>query len=302
MSKNNLNIKILSVGGRGANILDRLNSFDDIGIDRIAVALNSKVFSRIRVKQRIELTKEYNLDKVENIETVVKQSIEEKRGEIEKSIRGANALFLIGNLANDTTHYQVAQIAKIAKENDILTFFVGSTPFPFEGKNKIDLANKNKEFLENYVDAVLVLESSKIMMNKISANEALTRVDKLLGEMISSLVDLVMKFGVVNVDFADLKSTIQNAGEIFFNSIDGTKSDVGGLVNDLFVKNQFANKNNKLKKVLYVIYAGKDVLMEEIGVIGEKLKENLDSNARVIFGVINEEKMGDRLKIVLVGC
>ncbi|HBV57788.1 MAG TPA: hypothetical protein DEB73_00755 [Candidatus Magasanikbacteria bacterium] len=302
MSKNNLNIKILSVGGRGANILDRLNSFDDIGIDRIAVALNSKVFSRIRVKQRIELTKEYNLDKVENIETVVKQSIEEKRGEIEKSIRGANALFLIGNLANDTTHYQVAQIAKIAKENDILTFFVGSTPFPFEGKNKIDLANKNKEFLENYVDAVLVLESAKIMMNKISANEALTRVDKLLGEMISSLVDLVMKFGVVNVDFADLKSTIQNAGEIFFNSIDGTKSDVGGLVNDLFVKNQFANKNNKLKKVLYVIYAGKDVLMEEIGVIGEKLKENLDSNARVIFGVINEEKMGDRLKIVLVGC
>ena len=150
MTKNStLNIKIMSVGGRGANILERLVSYDSQGIDRIAVGINSKVFARIQVKQKIELTKESGMDIIEDKESLAKRSIEEKRDEIEKSMRGANALFLIGNLANDTTYYQIAQIAKIAKENDVLTFFIGSTPFPFEGKNKIDLAINNKAYLED---------------------------------------------------------------------------------------------------------------------------------------------------------
>ena len=292
----------MSVGGRGANILERLSTFDNDGIDRIAIGVASKVFSRLQVKQKIEMIKENGLDKADNIELAIKRSMEDKRGEIEKSIRGANVLFIIGNLANDTNHYQIAQIAKMAKENDILTFFVGSTPFYFEGKNKIDLVERNKEYLEDHVDAVLMLDSTKIMVKGIFLTDALTKVDKLLGEMVSSIVDLVMKFGVINVDFADLKSTIQNAGEVYYNSTSGTKSELEIMVKELFVKNQFAVKNIKLRKVLYVIYAGKDILMEEISTIGEKIKENFDSNARVIFGVVNEEKMDDKLKIVLVGC
>lgn len=303
MPKNStLNIKVMSVGGRGANILERLSFLDNDGIDRIAIGVNSKIFSKLQVKQKIELSRENGLDKIGDVESVVKHMIEEKRSEIEKGISGANILFLIGNLANNATHHLIAQITKIAKENNILTFFVGSTPFPFEGKNKIDLAINNKKFLEEHVDAVLVLESAKIMTDKISISEALTKVDKLLGEMISSIVDLVLKFGVINVDFADLKSTIQNAGEVYFNSIGGTKNEVDALVDGLFAKNQFVIKDSKLKKVLYVIYAGKDILMEEISSIGEKLRENFDGNARVIFGVVNEEKMNDKLKIVLVGC
>lgn len=211
-------------------------------------------------------------------------------------------MFIIGNLANDTTHYQIAQIAKIAKENDTLTFFVGSTPFSFEGKNKINLAESNKEYLEKYVDAVLVVDSAKIEAKEIFVTGALTMVDKLLSEVISSVIDLVMKFGIINVDFADLKSTIQNAGEIYFNSIDGTKNEIETKLKDLFEKNQFTIKNDKLSRILYVIYAGKDILMEEIGLMGEKLKENFDNNARVIFGVVNEENMSDKFKIVLVRC
>jgi len=300
--KSALNIKIMSVGGRGANILKRLDSFDSRGVDRIAVGVNNDFFANIQIKNKIELVKANVLGTVSDVKSVVENSVEEKRKEIEKSLRGTNILFLIGNLAGETAHYQIAQIAKMAKENDILTFFVGSTPFPFEGKNKIELAERNKKYLEKYVDAVLVLESAKIMVKGLPVAKALTKVDDLLNEVITSVVDLVMKFGVVNVDFADLRSTIQNAGEAFFNSIHGTKNDIETLVKDLFAQNEFTIKNGKLNKALYVIYAGKNVLMEEIGCIGEKIKENFDNNARVIFGVVNEEKMGNKLKIVLVGC
>ena len=303
MSKNfPLNIKILSVGGRGANILERLSALDKDGIERIAVGVNSDIFSRIQVKNKIELAKEKNLDKASDIEQIIRSSVEEKKNDIEKALKGVNALFIVGNLANNTSQYQIVEIAKMAKENDILTFFIGNTPFSFEGKNKIALAQKNKEFLESSVDAVLVLESDKTMTEDISAVEAMTKADKLLVEMISSVVDIVLKFGIINVDFADLKSTIQNAGEVYFNAVNGAKNETENLINDLFTKNELTPRKSQLSKALYVVYAGKDILMEEINAIGSKLKEHFNDNARIIFGVVNEDKMAGKLKIVMIGC
>lgn len=302
MTKNaDLNIKVISIGGRGANILERLSAFDKIGIDRIALGVSGKVFSSIQVKRKIELRTENGLHGTDDMESIIENSINEKRVEIEESIKGANALFMVGNLANNVSAYQIAQVAKIAKENDILTFFVGSTPFAFEGKNKMDSANKNKAFLEDQVDALLILESEKVMAEKIAVTEALTKVDKVLGEIITSVIDLVVKFGMINVDFADLKSTIQNAGEIFFNSVEGTKKEMAALIKDLFDKHDLANKQRTLNKILYVIYAGSDLLMEDVSFIGDKLRENFNEQARIIFGVVNEEKMINKLKIVLLG-
>ncbi len=293
-----LKIKVLSVGGRGANILERMKFLDKKGIERLAIGVNSKVFDRLSAKKKIVLKKDES--KVD-VQDAVEQSIEAKRVEIEKALKNTDTLFIIGNLANETSHLQVAMIAEIAKQNDTLTFFVGSTPFPFEGKAKIDLTRLNKEYIGDYVDAVLMLESEKVMSGDISAMEAITKVDTHLADMITSIVDLVAKFGVINVDFADLKSTIESAGEIFFNSVLGSKDEIDSMVNDLFEKNELDTQKKKLYRILYVIYAGKDVLMEEIGHIGQKLQGHFDSQARVIFGVVNEEKMKNKFKIVLMG-
>ncbi|MBU1130670.1 hypothetical protein KJ840_00870 [Patescibacteria group bacterium] len=302
MPKNvNHNIKILSIGGRGVNILERLSAFDKMGIDRIAIGVNKKSFLSIRVKNKIELPAEKDTYEGNDIQSIAENVINEKRAEIEECLKGADTLFIIGNLANDISCYQIAQVAKIAKENDILTFFVGNTPFPFEGKSKIDLANKNKLFLEDRVDALLALESEKIMAEKIKAKEALTRVEKVLGEIITAIIDLIVKFGVINVDFADLKSTLQNSGEIFFNSVEGTKNDITTLIHDLFNKHDLVNKQKAFKKILYVIYAERGLLMDEVSFIGDKLQENFDKQARIIFGVVHEEKMKNKLKIVLLG-
>ena len=301
MSKNKLNIKILSVGGRGANILERLGTFEKQGVSRIAVGIDGKVFSRIQVKDKIELRKNDNVANERDDKSFFESIINEKQGEIEKSIKKTDVLFILGNLANESSHYQIARISQIAKEKGALTFFVGSTPFPFEGENKIRLSNENKVFLEDYVDAILMLESKKIMAKNLSAMEAITKVDSTLGEMIHSVIDLVNKLGVVNVDFADLKSTIQDAGEIFFNSALGDRNEIDNLIAELFEKNNLQNHSQDLNKILYVIYAGKDLLMEEVSSIGDKLQKHFNTQARIIFGVVNEEKMKNKLKIVLLG-
>jgi cell division protein FtsZ len=301
MAKNKLNIKILSVGGRGANILERLDLFDKQGVVRIAVGINGKVFSRIKIKEKIELRKNENINNINETKDIIENIINEKQLEIKKSIGNADMLVILGNLANNTSHYQIARISEIAKEKGILTFFIGSTPFSFEGKNKIKLNNENKVYLENFVDAVLMLESEKIMAEKISAMESMTKIDNTLEEVIHSIIDLVNKFGIINVDFADLKSTIQNAGEIFFNSVDGNKTELDALIVDLFEKNSLQSQNRNLSKILYVIYSGKDLLMDEVDSIGCKLSEKFDKQARIIFGVVNEEKMKNKLKIVLLG-
>ena len=125
MIKNvNFNIKVISIGGRGANILGRLNAFDKMGIDRIALGISGKTFSSIQVKHKIELHTENGLHGTDDIQSITENSINKKRVEIAESIKGANALFIVGNLANDTSCHQIAQVAKIAKENDILTFLL----------------------------------------------------------------------------------------------------------------------------------------------------------------------------------
>lgn len=293
------NIKVISIGGWGANILGRLSSFDKMGIDRIAIGSASKAFSSLLVKHKIELRNDSS--GTGGIKASIENSTNEKRSEIEKSLKEAHSLFIIGDLANEYSVYQIAQVAKIAKEKDVLTFFVGSTPLAFEGRDKIDRANKNKLFLEDEVDGLLILESEKIMAKGIKVKDALTMVDKVLEGVITSIIELIVKFGMINVDFADLKSTVQNAGEIFFNSVEGNKNEVSALIQDLFHKHNLANKQRTLNKILYVIYAGSDLLMEDVSFIGNKLQENFDNQARIIFGVVNEEKMVNKLKIVLLG-
>ncbi|MFH0857341.1 MAG: hypothetical protein V1848_01175 [Candidatus Magasanikbacteria bacterium] len=296
-----IRIKVLSVGGRGANILERLGFLEKKGVDRVGVGIESKVFNRLDIKKKIVLRKEEGLESSGNKEMRLGDILEEKKQDIIATLRDTDALFLIGNLANTTTHLQVAMIAQIAKELGILTFFVGATPFLFEGKKKILHAKENAEYLEKYVDAVLLLDSDKVNIQNILAFEAMTKIDTLVGNIISAVVELVQKFGIVNVDFADLKTTIQDAGEVFFNEVTLSKENLDTLNTELFEKNTLFQKKKKLQKILYVIYGGTDLLMEEVQMIGEKLQEQFDKQSRIIFGVVNDEKMKNDLRVVMIG-
>ncbi|HBU06937.1 MAG TPA: hypothetical protein DEB09_02545 [Candidatus Magasanikbacteria bacterium] len=296
-----LNIKVIALGNRGCNVLERLTALDNQGIKRVAISIAGKVFNRIKLKDKIELVNNSSLERGINPENTAREAILEAKESILKQINNTDAIFLLGNLTNETICYEAREVAKLAKQTGSLVFFISSTPFPFEGSAKQKIANDMKVILEEEVDALLIVDNEKIFTQIISAEEALTQVDKVVADLINTIIDLVAKYGMINVDFADLKSTIQNAGEVYFNNISTDKKDLDTFADELFSKNNLTASSDNLNKVLYVIYAGKDILMDEVNTIASKIQAKLSDSARIIFGVVNDENMNGKLKVVMIG-
>ncbi len=298
-----INIKIVSIGNRGCNILERLDDLIKNSVELCAISVAGKVFNRLKVKNKIELSHNANLKQNKNIRETVKQIIKEKQKEIIKLTDKTDAVFLVSNLANKISAIQTKEIARLFKKEGTLVFFVGSTAFNFEGEEKQKTVKEMKAVLKKEVDALLIIDNEKIAKQKISAIDAFTQIDKIVADIIVSVLDIVNKCGVINIDFADLKTIIKNSGEAFFNNSIGLKKDTTVIIDNLFNQTNLIRKPDYLKKVLYVIYAGKDLLMDEVKQIGEKIhkKLNKDKKEKIIFGIVNDDKMKGKLRIVMIG-
>ncbi len=292
-------IKILSIGGYGANILRRLEIDDN---QKIAISMDNKIFSKLHIENKIELRRDENINNASNIEDFLKSIIDEKKTEIDNSIKNCDILFLLGNLCNNTSYIQVSEISQMARKQGIITIFIGVTPFSFEGNNKRILSEKNIEYISDNVDGILILDSDKIATQEnIKAVDAITSIDKFLIDTSSSIIELLDKVGTINVDFADLRSTIKDSGKIFFNTISGKRGNINDLIEKLIKNTNLKFNKTNFNKVLYVIYGGKGLLTEDINSIGTKLQEYFDEKVQIIFGIVDDDKLKEDIKITLLG-
>ena len=304
MSKKNgsLNAKLIAIGNYGCNILKRMDYIEKQGVQRCALSINDKIFSKLNIKDKIELPFDVHIGYGEDIEKNSIEVIKQKQNDIIKLVEKTDIVFLLGNLTNEVSSFQAREVAKIIKQKNILVFFVSALPFFFEGQVKHKNAQNMKVMLEEVVDALLVVDNNKIIKQNILIKEGLSQIDKVIGEIISNIIGIVYNYGVINVDFADLKSTVENVGEIFYNNIFLSKKDLVFLTEKLFNATNLSTPTEKLSKILYVIYANKDLLMEEVNQIGKDIQKRLSDSARIIFGVVQDEKMNkDNLRVVMIG-
>jgi len=300
-TKTPINIKIISIGNRGCNVLERLDKLTEKGVELGAVSVAGKVFNRLKIENKIELPYNADLEQNKNVRETVKKVIGKKQKEIAKLVDGTDIVFLVSNLANKVSTIQTKEIARLFKKEGALVFFVGSTAFHFEGKAKQKIVEETRDILKKEVDALLVIDNEKVAKQKISAIDAFTQIDKIIADAIVVILDIVIQCGVINIDFADLKTIVKNSGETFFNNSAGSKKEISAIVNNLFSKTNLVNQQDYLKKVLYVIYAGKDLLMDEVKQIGEKIHKKSGGQGKIIFGIVNDDKMEGKLKVVVIG-
>ncbi|MCK4744943.1 hypothetical protein KAS41_02690 [Candidatus Parcubacteria bacterium] len=289
-TKTPINIKIVSIGNRGCNILERLSDLAKNSVELCPISVAGKVFNRLNIKNKIELLYNDNLKQNKNIRGTVKQIIGEKQKEIMKLADKTDAVFLVSNLSNKISAIQTKEIARLFKKEGSLVFFVGSTAFDFEGEEKQKTAEEMTAVLKKEVDALLIVDNEKIAKQEIKAIDAFTQIDKIVADIIVSVLDIVAKCGVINIDFADLKAIVKNSGEAL-----GLKKDTTTIIDNLFNQTNLIKKPDYLKKVLYVIYSGKNLLMDEVKQIGEKIHKKLNDEGKIIFGIVNDDKMKDEL-------
>jgi len=216
MCSENAVIKVIGVGGGGGNAVDYMVESGIEGVEFICANTDAQALRKLSVDTKVQLGVELTKGLGAGTRPEVgKQAAEENRDRIREEIEGADMLFLTAGMGGGTGTGAISVIAEIAKEMGILTVAVVTKPFDFEGKKKKVVAETGIRELERFVDSLIVIPNQKLLPvlgNNLSLNNAFNTANDVLLDAVQGITELITSPGLINVDFADVKTVMGNMG------------------------------------------------------------------------------------------
>ncbi len=296
-------ITVMGVGGAGNNavnnmIQSNLNNVEFIVANTDAQALeNSLCFNRIQ----LGLSKTQGLGAGAD-PIVGKEAAEESAGELNEELRNTNMLFLTAGLGGGTGTGALPAIASLAKKLNIVTVAIVSTPFNFEGTKRMNLANEGLEELKKSVDTLLIIPNQnlfKISNEQTSFADAFKKADNVLFDGVKGLTDLITQPGLINLDFADVRTVIKEMGFAMMGTAtaEGDNKDVEA--SNLALTNPLIENvdMNTAKGVIVNISGGSDMTLMEVDNAANIIRQSVNPDANIIFGSLIDESLQGKLKI-----
>ena len=300
------NIKVVGIGGGGGNAVHRMKKYFEKGIDFIAINTDSQDLECCDVKNKIHIGKNLTRGLGAGMNPDLgKQAAEETRAEIIEAIKGADLVFITAGLGGGTGTGASPIVAEMANEAGALTIAVVTKPFSFEGSQRGRIADEGLQKLREKVDTMIVIPNDRIF-SVIDKDTPLIKafevVDEILRYAVQGIADLIARPGIVNVDFADVKAIMQDAGTAIVGI--GMSSGEGRAmkaVTQALHSPMLEVSIEGAKGVLFGISGGKDLRMSEINDIAKTISESVDSSAKIIFGAYCDRQMRPGfLKVTLI--
>ncbi len=289
-------IKVLGVGGSGKNALDHMINSKVRGVDFIAVNTDSQDLHHSLAKRKIHIGKNltHGLGAGMNPE-LGKRAVEETKEEIQEAIKGADMVFITCGLGGGTGTGAAPIIARISREMGALTVAVVTKPFFFEGQQRMKLAEAGLEELRQAVDAIIVIPNDRLLSTiskETTAKSAFATCDDVLKSAVEGISDLITTPGIINIDFADIKATMENAGSALMGIGLATGEKRAEEAAKMAINSPLLEVSiNGAKGVLFSIAGGDDLGMFEIQDAAKLITESVDPNAKIIFGTVKDEKL-----------
>ncbi len=289
------NIKVVGIGGSGGNAILRMRKANVQGVEFIAMNTDYQDLKKVRadVKLRIGEGITQGLGAGMNPK-VGEAAAKQSAGEVMKVLRGADMIFITCGLGGGTGSGASPIVAEIAKNSGALTVAIVTLPFSFEGASRAKIAQSSRERLRENVDALVTIKNDKLLQTlepDTSLINAFWFCDDILREAVRGISDLIILPGIVNVDFADVKSILNEAGTALFGIGRGTgesraQQAVGAALNSplLDVTPEGA------KGVLFNV-SGENIALSEIEEVGRIITREVNPEAKVIFGAVQDEKL-----------
>ncbi|MBI2356901.1 cell division protein FtsZ [Candidatus Dojkabacteria bacterium] len=299
-------IKVVGVGGAGGNSINTMISEYNIqGVEFMAFNTDQQALKNslapVTLQLGEELTQGLGAGGNHNLGA---QSAEESLDQIHEHLAGAHMVFITAGMGGGTGTGAAAVVAGVAKNMGALTIAVVTKPFAFEGKHRMDVAEEGIAALRDKVDTLIVVPNQKlleIVQENISFFEAMKRVDNVLAEGVQGISTLVTGTGFINVDFADVKSIMLNAGTALMGIGKASGDDRAEKAAREATTNPLLELSIEgATGVLYNITGGLNLTMQEVDKAAELIKEAVDPSANVIFGVTIDEAAGDEMSITIV--
>lgn len=289
-------IKVIGVGGSGNNALDHMVSSKVKGVDFIAVNTDAQDLHHALAKKKIHIGK--NLTKglgTGMSPDLGKRAIEENKEEIQEAIKGADMVFITCGLGGGTGTGASPILARVAKELGALTVGVVTKPFFFEGMQRMKIAEAGLDELSKEVDALIVIPNDRLLSTvtkETTAKNAFAMCDEVLRQAVEGISDLITTPGFINIDFADIRSVMANAGSALMGI--GTASGESRAVEaaKMAINSPLLDTSiHGAKGVLFSVAGGDDLTLHEIQDAAKVITESIDAGAKVIFGTIKDDRL-----------
>ena len=298
-------IKVVGVGGGGNNALNHIIRNGVGGVEFISANTDVAHMEMSEAHARIVLGRELTrgLGAGANPEIGLKAA-QESREEIRAVLEGADMVFLTAGMGGGTGTGATPVIASVAKETGALVVAVVTRPFLFEGKRRIQQAQLGIERLREQVDALIVIPNDRLLElteKKTSLAEAFKLADEVLRQAVEGVTSLILRPGLVNVDFADLRTVMSNAGSAIMGIGEGhgeNRATVAArnAIQSPLMENPMAGA----KGVLFNVTGGANVGIHEIQEAARVINEAADEDATLIWGHVLEPGMEDRIQIIVI--
>ena len=299
-------IKVVGVGGSGSNAVSRMKKCDIEGVEFIAINTDAQdlVKAKADVKLRIGKKITQGLGAGMNPE-IGKKSAEENRVEITEILKGADMVFVAYGAGGGTGTGAGPVVAEIAKNLGALTVAIITKPFSFEGTYRKNLAESGIRKLKEKVDTLIVIENDKLLQKinpKIPLLNAFWICDDILREAVSGISDLIIRPGIINVNFADIKTVMKNSGTAIFGIGSARGEKRAELAAKAALSSPLLDVSPKgAKGVLFNVAGGKDISLSEIEEIGKIITQEVNPSAKIIFGAVQDEKLKEgEIKVTLI--
>jgi cell division protein FtsZ len=299
-------IKVIGVGGGGGNAVNTMISSSLHGVDFISANTDTQALgvsnSPIKIQIGTQITK--GLGAGSNPE-IGRQSALESRDEIRPYLEGADMIFITAGMGGGTGTGATPVIAEIARECSILTIAVVTKPFQFEGKKRNIQAEEGIAQLRETVDTLIVVPNQRLLSlggRNLSLLEAFKKADDILYQAVKGISDLILVPGLINLDFADVKSVMSNMGMAIMGTgvASGENRAVEAAQRAISSPLLEDNTIQGAHGILLNITGGPDMSLYEVNEASSLIQEEADDDANIIFGTVIDQNMHDEIRITVI--
>ncbi len=298
-------IKVLGVGGGGGSALNRMIAEHLHGIDFIAINTDAQALHANNAPTKIPIGKSITRGLGAGMNPEMgRRAAEENANDIRNAIADADMVFLTCGLGGGTGSGVSPEVAKIAREAGALTVAVVTKPFAFEGAQRKRIAEDAYHELAQHVDTIITIPNDRVLQiidKKTSLLEAFKIVDDILRQGVQGISEIITLPGLINVDFADVKAIMANAGSALMGigkasgenrAVEAAKQAIASPLLEISI--------DGAKGILFTVTGGPDLAMYEVAEAAKVITGSADDDARVIFGANIDEKLGDEVRITVV--
>ncbi len=305
MPSNAAKIKVVGVGGGGGNAVSRMAANNLTGVEFWSVNTDAQALTQSSTLNRLQIGQKLTRGLGAGGNPAIGQkAAEESSEELSAALKGADLVFIAAGMGGGTGTGGAPIVAQIAKASGALTVGVVTRPFSFEGKRRTKQAEEGIQALQEAVDTLIVIPNDKLLSvisEQTPVQEAFRVADDVLRQGVQGISDIILIPGMINVDFADVRSVMADAGSALMGIGMGSgKSRAREAAVTAVSSPLLETSIEGAKGVLFNITGGPDLSLHEVTAAAEIIAEAVDPEANIIFGTVQDERMQGEVRITVI--